>query len=132
MTPPFPTRRASDRFSLFSSGGSGRAKIDRRIGGLRGRGVVIGPGIAGHTEHALGQLVAVDLARPATDRRGACRKPGTRPARFFESCGSLSVDHQLEQFLLILLPDQLRDGPPRSEEHTSDIQSLMHISYAVS
>src|SRR3546814_9377584 len=91
--------------------------------------VVIGPGIAGHTEHALGQLVAVDLARPATDRRGACRKPGTRPARFFESCGSLSVDQQLEQFLLILLPDQLRDGPlctwtvarcQSSEEHTSN------------
>src|SRR3546814_15934031 len=73
--------------------------------------VVIGPGIAGHTEPALGQLVAVDLARPANDRRGACRKPGTRPARFFESCGSLSVDHQLEQFLLIPLPHQIRAVP---------------------
>src|SRR3546814_20356482 len=75
--------------SIFSIVGSGRAKIDRRIGGLRGRGVVIGPGIAGHTEHELGQLVAADLARPATDRPGASRNPATPPASFFEPFGSL-------------------------------------------
>src|SRR3546814_9920975 len=28
-------------------------------------------------------------------------------------------------------PDPHRDRPPRSEEHTSELQSLMRISYAV-
>src|SRR3546814_9370063 len=55
--------------SIFSIVGSGRVKIDRRIGCMRGPGVVLGPGIAGHTEIALGQLVAVDLARTATAPR---------------------------------------------------------------
>src|SRR3546814_1850827 len=39
--------------------------------------------------------------------------------------------HQLAAGVAHMLPGALRAVPDRSEEHTSDLQSLMRISYAV-
>src|SRR3546814_1047253 len=42
-----------------------------------------------------------------------------------------SIHEETLQLVLMALGDALLGGPMRSEEHTSELQSLMRISYAV-
>src|SRR3546814_2291051 len=62
------------------------------------------------------------VALPAC-RQSASRIPWTERNRW------KSADHVASGTTLAVSPDQ--KGPCRSEEHTSELQSLMRISYAV-
>src|SRR3546814_3372985 len=61
----------------------------------------------------------------------------SRLKRRFNPCYLGEIDVSFELFVLsgfeikFLDPVSLDDGDPRSEEHTSELQSLMRISYAV-
>src|SRR3546814_10429706 len=52
---------------------------------------------------------------------------GVQDGRSFPGLGRLAVQVDAFQHALLLL----RRQPPRSEEHTSELQSLMRTSYAV-
>src|SRR3546814_8042190 len=54
-------------------------------------------------------------------------QPSSPDAQSIAECVAKST-HQLNGFVLIIVGQA---EPPRSEEHTSELQSLMRISYAV-
>src|SRR3546814_6506128 len=54
---------------------------------------------------------------PARDTQGGCNRPGCLAANCRQVAGALQ--------------GRRRGGPRRSEEHTSELQSLMRTSYAV-
>src|SRR3546814_9413634 len=63
-------------------------------------------------------LSAMAVNRPAKGRPHGDRRPSGRPIRFRES--GVHLDNQASGIRTV-----------RSEEHTSELQSLMRISYAV-
>src|SRR3546814_10762248 len=70
----------------------------------------------------LGRLKKLPPDTPVAFIRQAWRRaigPGIPDRRVYEFC------------VLVELRDRLRAGDMRSEEHTSELQSLMRISYAV-
>src|SRR3546814_7882513 len=102
MTPSFPTRRSSDLHE------GAAALLDAQQALLLERG------------HAAAQGVAVD-----GEARGEL------------GLGRQSLPRREDPFADVLLQGfgnlapQRHPRPPRSEEHTSELQSLMRISYAV-
>src|SRR3546814_9240676 len=83
--------------------------------------VVFGPRAA---EHIVGQSGVVsentrDVVAPILpgERRNACDRPVSTRTCHRAACGCARA--------------AAVRGPPRSEEHTSELQSLMRISYAV-
>src|SRR3546814_7876878 len=88
---------------------------------------------------AAGPLRSLSLERSAPERatcagRRATEGDGLRHPRLRElrrtvnpSCGAESLDTPIFR----LRPSEPPDSPARSEEHTSELQSLMRISYAV-
>src|SRR3546814_4756192 len=107
--PPRSTR-TDTRFpytTLFRSGGDGQEPRARRADGVR----PACPQARTWTPHRDGSPA---LARPCEQRR---HRGGPRPRH--EQIGETNMDSQLPSI------------PERSEEHTSELQSLMRISYAV-
>src|SRR3546814_3395002 len=64
-------------------------------------------------------------ARPATDR------PANRDARAPPAAPAPAPSHCLPRARTPAAGTPARPAPPRSEEHTSELRSLMRISYAV-
>src|SRR3546814_3933724 len=78
--------------------------------------------VADHAPAALRHGDAADLGRAALARHFDAFDLHTRPPG-----GAPAVDHRVHS-----VPHQLdMGGVDRSEEHTSELQSLMRISYAV-
>src|SRR3546814_4982697 len=71
-----------------------------------------------------GLEVGIDLV---TERRGLARGGILRVHRI----GEAALDPRFHRVDLLVLRSIQRIGHPRSEEHTSELQSLMRISYAV-
>src|SRR3546814_6495063 len=88
-------------------GVAGRAAVCRGSGGA-GRGLAV----------KRGDIVAVSL-------QGDYGKP--RPALIVQS----NLLAELESLVICPITSAVRDAAFRSEEHTSELQSLMRISYAV-
>src|SRR3546814_7654142 len=63
--------------------------------------------------------VAFQTLYPVRAAKAAQRKPGERPS-LLETCHAFATDSPV-----------VKRSWPRSEEHTSELQSLMRISYAV-
>src|SRR3546814_8084836 len=116
MTPPFPTRRCSGMFGEFVESHQRRRgrRQERRV---RRRGHVRDLLQQVHVLGVPGELEVADHGREWRAAKGAVL---------------LLVD-LLEQLRLVEVGSVLEvlDQLLRSEEHTSELQSLMRISYAV-
>src|SRR3546814_5274107 len=76
---------------------------------------------------------AADLsARPGKARAGSRRSPGSSRCRHGSRCRcSLIISRSSSGSSMSTCPSWCSRSTPRSEEHTSELQSLMRISYAV-
>src|SRR3546814_2316817 len=90
---------------------------------------VTGPGAEGWLSHLLanrmpreGRLVLTPMLNPTGKIIGDFTVAKAGPERFFIFGSGIAEDYHLRWFEQHL---------PRSEEHTSELQSLMRISYAV-
>src|SRR3546814_2163921 len=116
MPPPFPTRRSSDR-------------RDRHVADNRISFCEQPPDLVDRDQR---QSIALALYQPFLRHQlesGRCRMPGRDPR-------ALLLDgriHSGGNLLAGLVPLRTGGGETdgRSEEHTSELQSLMRISYAV-
>src|SRR3546814_6339036 len=68
---------------------------------------------------------------PRPCRRHAGLQPRRDPARHLDAEGRLTMPKLLQALALCLCAALAACAAPRSEEHTSELQSLMRISYAV-
>src|SRR3546814_6972625 len=64
-------------------------------------------------------------------RYGGTLPDGSRLEREVDGWHARVVQHELDHLDGILYPQRMGDLKDRSEEHTSELQSLMRISYAV-
>src|SRR3546814_7920838 len=74
--------------------------------------------------------IAVEIDH-AIARRAASHLAATAPRRTLDENALCRADQTLAEFIVELADAVLQDRKPRSEEHTSELQSLMRISYAV-
>src|SRR3546814_5223886 len=77
--------------------------------------------------------VAAPLAAQSADRGAADRGAVDRGAvnRIIDEGTNHSQVMQTAQYLSDMIGARLTNSPARSEEHTSELQSLMRLSYAV-
>src|SRR3546814_9761663 len=101
----FPTRRSSDLQQLADQGWTARRQPDEAGQPARDRPLLHADPPAHHDARAPHQ-------HPQQRRAGVARLQRLQPAHHLEAAGHLQ-------------------GLLRSEEHTSELQSLMRISYAV-
>src|SRR3546814_2102377 len=81
---------------------------------------------------AVGEFRSIQKARKRCNMR-ILPKPEKHPTSFLAPLGkpSLHKNADVSGNTRLALPHHLRYLPDRSEEHTSELQSLMRISYAV-
>src|SRR3546814_5056952 len=79
-------------------------------------------------QHDLARVFAVRVGR--RDRLEPCGQFGLADFFLADIEGVVALDRELDRVLLLGV-DRLGAAVGRSEEHTSELQSLMRISYAV-
>src|SRR3546814_5265832 len=78
-----------------------------------------------------GESQREEMAMDAKTSGSPLSDPAKEPAALRSLLGRTNRDWWPNQFSLEILHKDGRPGNPRSEEHTSELQSLMRISYAV-